>query len=110
MPGGKWQKGAPSPNPSGRPKSYPEIVALARENSPAAIRKLVDIMTTTADEKAAISAANAVLDRAFGKPAQSVAVSDRDSLPEELRSMPDSALAELTLEAVQVLRGKGGAK
>lgn len=70
---GKWKKGQ-SGNPGGRPKEEREVVALARENSPEAIRRLVEWMRSD-NGKVSIMAANAILDRAFGKPAQAVQVS-----------------------------------
>ncbi len=63
-----------SANPGGRPKKTPEMreaERLAREKSPRAITRLAEIMES-ADEKAAVSACNAILDRALGKPVQAI--------------------------------------
>lgn len=68
-----------SGNPSGRPKENNEVKALARANAPQAMQKLIDIMTN-GEPKLALQAANAVLDRAYGKPVQAI-VGDDDAPP-----------------------------
>lgn len=50
-----------------------EAKRLAREHSPAAVRKLVELMDSE-DEHVQLKAANAVLDRAFGRPVQETIV------------------------------------
>jgi len=62
-----------SGNPSGRPKKQHDITELAREGSVEAIKKLVKLVQSD-DDKIALAAANAVLDRAFGKPKETVDV------------------------------------
>jgi hypothetical protein len=73
---GRWLRGTPSPNPSGCiPRDGREVLELAREGSPAAIRRLIAIVNDEeAPYGAQIAAANAVLERAFGKPRQSVEI------------------------------------
>lgn len=68
-----------SGNPSGRPKENNEVKALARANAPQAMQRLIDIMTN-GEPKLALQAANAVLDRAYGKPVQAI-VGDDDAPP-----------------------------
>jgi hypothetical protein len=68
---GQFPKGV-SGNPAGRPPGISPIVALAREHSPAAIRTLAEIACKGKNENARITAAVALLDRAYGRPAQSV--------------------------------------
>ena len=58
-----------SGNPNGRPKVPNEVLALARAAAPDAIRKLVELIKSPED-KIALQASNAVLDRAYGKPIQ----------------------------------------
>lgn len=65
-----FEKGK-SGNPGGRPKENEEVKALARAHGPEAIAKLVEIMQT-GDNRSALSAAVALLDRAYGKPAQAI--------------------------------------
>lgn len=68
-----------SGNPSGRPKVDFEVRQLAREYGREAIEKLVAIMR--GDNAALAKAASeALLDRGYGKPVQSVGV-DSDSEP-----------------------------
>jgi hypothetical protein len=89
MPGkGKpFQKGV-SGNPGGRPKVLGDVQELARQKSPEAINTLAKIMD---DEKAPsaarVAAANALLDRGYGKPtqpiSQTVAKVDPSSISDE---------------------------
>lgn len=67
---GGFTKGK-SGNPTGRPKNDPEVKELARENSTEAIERLVFWMRTD-EPRASVAAANAILDRAWGKPAQAL--------------------------------------
>ena len=64
-----WAKGQ-SGNPGGRPRELAGIQQLARENAPLAIQTLVEVATNGKSESARVSAATALLDRGFGKPAQ----------------------------------------
>jgi hypothetical protein len=64
-----------SGNPSGRPKRDYDIAELARQHTEDAIRTLVEILQDTkASAGARISAANAILDRGYGKAPQSIDV------------------------------------
>ena len=72
---GRWLPGY-TPNPTGRPKSEPDIVRQAREASPHAIRRLVELVDHP-DPKVAAYAATAILDRAYGRPRQSVELDQR---------------------------------
>jgi hypothetical protein len=70
--GRPFQKGI-SGNPGGRPKVIGDVQELARQKSPEAITTLANIMH---DEKAPpaarVAAANALLDRGYGKPTQPI--------------------------------------
>lgn len=68
-----FQKGQ-SGNPGGRPKEDAEVKALARDCGPEAVKKLVELMRGD-DRRTALAAAQALLDRGFGKPGQSVELS-----------------------------------
>jgi hypothetical protein len=58
-----------SGNPGGRPKEDAEVRAAARLHGIDAIDKLVELMNGD-NPRVQISAANAILDRGFGKPSQ----------------------------------------
>jgi hypothetical protein len=69
MPFKKGQSG----NPGGRPKVVAEIKELARAHTGKAIETLVSIMDNPKAAPAArVSAANALLDRGYGKPPQHI--------------------------------------
>lgn len=65
-----WKPGQ-SGNPNGRPKKVKVVADLAEENSDKAIRKLARLIDSE-DERVALAAAQAILDRAIGKPKQTV--------------------------------------
>jgi hypothetical protein len=66
---GRFQKGT-SGNPGGRPKAAHSIQELARKHAPEAIKRLGQIVETGDSHSAVVAAANAILDRAYGKPPQ----------------------------------------
>lgn len=57
-------------NPKGRPKTLPEMQALAQLHSVAAVEKMARILEESADEVTILRAAELLLDRAWGKPSQ----------------------------------------
>ena len=62
-----------SGNPGGRPKDNGRIKALARKHDEAAIATLAEIMNSPdAKPGERVAAANALLDRGHGKPAQTI--------------------------------------
>jgi len=67
MPFAKGQSG----NPRGRPKEDLEVKALARKHTRESIERLVYWLRSD-NPKASVSAANSLLDRAHGKPAQMI--------------------------------------
>ena len=64
---GRWAPGS-SPNPGGRPKVIADIRHLARQHTTTALQALVEIAENGEHEAARVSAASAILDRAWGKP------------------------------------------
>lgn len=69
-----------SGNPSGRPKENAEIKALAKSYGKDAIEKMAALLESD-DEKVRLAAAQALLDRGYGKPAQAIIGGDEDDAP-----------------------------
>lgn len=67
IPPNVWKPGQ-SGNPNGRPKLAYDIQALAREHTAAALKALVEAL---ADQRTKVAAAQALLDRGYGRPIQS---------------------------------------
>jgi hypothetical protein len=87
---GQWPKGV-SGNPGGYSKekrqALSQVAALAREHTPKAIATLAEIMEDAKAPKVSrVAAANALLDRAWGKPLATTALIDPDSAGLELES------------------------
>jgi hypothetical protein len=81
---GRWQKGQ-SGNPTGRPKVVAVVQQYAREHTEEAIDTLVTIMRNTKAPAAARAlASNSILDRGYGKPAQTIDASLNRRAPEEM--------------------------
>ena len=74
-----------SGNPGGRPKVITEVRDLARQHTRKAVQTLVTVMQSAESDSARVAAANALLDRGFGKP--------RTDQPVTLDEM-DGALAD----------------
>jgi hypothetical protein len=88
---GKPFKKGQSGNPGGRPKVIAEVKELAKEHTVEAIQTLVSIMNNPKFAPAArVTAANALLDRGYGRPPQhitgEVAASYVARLPEPAKS------------------------
>src|SRR5262245_37340459 len=73
-----WQKGQ-SGNPGGRPKVAAEVKELARQHGPEAIETLIRLMRSKNDG-IAIRAAEALLARGYGRPAQESEVESKRPL------------------------------
>ncbi len=73
MPVGRRFKKGQSGNPGGRPKVIAEVRDLAREQTDKAVKTLISIMDNSkAADAARAAAANSLLDRGWGRPAQVV--------------------------------------
>jgi hypothetical protein len=71
----RYEKGQ-SGNPGGRPKGHGDLRELARQHTEAALATLADICQNGENESARVAAANAILDRGWGKPAVPIAGPD----------------------------------
>jgi hypothetical protein len=69
-----------SGNPGGRPKVENIVKRIARNHTEKAINKLVTLLEST-DERIQIAAAQAILDRGYGKPAQAIVGGDDEDNP-----------------------------
>ena len=103
--GKPFQKGQ-SGNPGGRPKVVAEVKELARAHTGQAIETLVSIMTNQKAAPAArVSAANALLDRGYGKPPQHITGEGGPSyvvrLPEPCKTADEwvASLGDLAVQA-----------
>jgi hypothetical protein len=74
---GRWAKGI-SGNPGGRPRAERQVRELAQTYGPRAIRRLAQLMRSS-NERVAVAAASALLDRGYGKPP--LAVTGADGAP-----------------------------
>jgi hypothetical protein len=70
-PAGQFKPGQ-SGNPAGRTNAFEQVRALARQHSPEAFKTLVELMRLTNEPGVRLRAAEQILDRAFGRPAQAV--------------------------------------
>lgn len=104
-----------SGNPGGRPKLTPEeqdALVMAKQFAPDAVRALHEIATSkTASDKARVTAAEAIINRVYGKPKETV----ESTVKHERRSESDilGELAALGLVAREraaegASDGKGG--
>ena len=106
VPHSAWQPGQ-SGNPGGRPKVAAEVRDLAREHGGMAIDRLVALMDSQ-NQSVALRAAEAVLDRGYGRPMQAMELTGKDGNPlkpqEEPRRLDLSKLTNEELEAVTLGR------
>ncbi len=83
MPFKKGQSG----NPGGRPKEVSEVKDLARTHGVDAIERLVELIASD-NERTAVAACEAILNRGYGRPAQSMSLSgDEDKPPVQLEGI-----------------------
>ncbi len=93
--GNRWPKGR-SPNPGGRPRGMKEVRAAAAEHTGAAIKTLANILNNhRLPAMTRIAAANALLDRAVGRPVTPSAFVDENG--EALPMFTDTPLQAVDL-------------
>jgi hypothetical protein len=92
-PGKRFPKGK-SGNPGGRPKVAAEVVLYARERSIPALTVIESVMLDTkVPPSVRITAACAMLDRAWGRPAQAILVGDDVSRMSDAELLAEIAAA-----------------
>lgn len=103
-----WVKGMPSSNPSGRSKREAELQLDIQEQARAwgsdAIATLAKLMKSGENDKVRVNAAQALLDRGYGKPHQTSSV---DVTQNDVRRLGD---AELDLAIAGALAREEGQK
>jgi hypothetical protein len=77
VPSSAWKRGQ-SGNPGGRPKVSAEIRDLARMQGAQAIERLVELMHSK-NESVAVRAAEALLDRGYGRPVHGMELIEREA-------------------------------
>lgn len=85
-PRGKPFKAGESGNPGGRPKRTAEeldLIAACKERAPEALAVIAGIMTKGENERNRLAAANAIIERGYGKPVQPVEASGPNGGPIE---------------------------
>jgi hypothetical protein len=93
-----WKKGE-SGNPGGKRKQDYRIKDLAQEYTPEVLKRLATIMRQSKDLRAAVAACGALLDRAYGKPAQSLDLTNSDRTLVEMFASAVRSANGLTTEA-----------
>lgn len=94
-----WKKGV-SGNPSGRPSIPEEVKDALKAATPAAVKTLVEIMTSGKSEDTRVKAANIILERVYGKATAQVDVRVHDvgamhlQLLEEIRARRQERLGQ----------------
>lgn len=91
-----WKPGQ-SGNPSGRPREVGDVRDLARQHTAEAIRTLIEVMRHGKPDRARAAAAEAILDRGWGRPLQPAEVTGLDGVPlqdihmlQQIRAMTDA--------------------
>lgn len=87
-----FQKGQ-SGNPSGRPKSDIHLRDLARQHTQAAVDTLV-LALKSENDRTRVAAAEALLDRGYGKPQQNMDITHHKSPLNDLDAPTLAALAD----------------
>lgn len=104
--GHRWAKGQ-SGNPSGRPKVVESIRELARQHGDDAIRELVALLGNP-NPKIRLEAAEAILNRGFGRPSQAVELSfHREDLAARIAELTHEERRQVAQGDLRPLAGRG---
>ena len=100
-----------SGNPGGRPRGHGDLRELARKHTLTALRTLAEIAERGENESARVAAANAILDRGWGKPTQHIDADLGGSLEHRISLMSPTErltrLRELQTKATLALAIEG---
>ena len=100
-----WKKGQ-SGNPGGRPRAEIHVRDLAREHTAEALAVMVEVMRNKkAPATARLGAAQGLIDRAWGKPAQTI-VGDDEADPVRIEISDREQARRIAL--ILAVAGKGG--
>jgi hypothetical protein len=94
MPFQKGQSGNPGGRRPGQVRAIQNLAAEARKYGPLALRTIADICRKGENQTVRLAAANSLLDRGFGKPAQSVELAGELTMTHQSDMFADIALAE----------------
>ncbi len=98
-----WRPGR-SGNPGGRPRGLADVTAAARERTAEAIATLVQLMRHSREDGVRRAAAEAILDRGWGRPAQLVAGAFAvGPAPVDVEQLREALLARLSTLAAPSL-------
>ena len=87
---GRWKPGE-SGNPGGRPAILKDVQEMAREYTPLALKTLAEIVGDgKAPHAARVSAAQALMDRGWGKPVQPNELTGKDGGPIQTQVVEDT--------------------
>ncbi len=103
-PNGRWTPGVTG-NPGGRPKLAPDVKSALEAGSLAAAQRLVELVSSE-DERVALAASLALLDRVLGKAPASIEVTPAPAAADWDRIQ--KAVASLTLEHLEAVHGSAG--
>src|SRR3990167_3259194 len=100
-----WKKGQ-SGNPGGRPRAEIHVRDMARKHTAEALKTLVEVMRDKqAPATARLGAAQALIDRAWGRPAQIIG-GDPDGAPVRVDMDNDETARRIAMILAQAGKGK----
>jgi Family of unknown function (DUF5681) len=90
----KGQSGNPGGRRPGQVRAIQNLAAEARKHGPLALRTIADICRKSESQGMRLAAANSLLDRGYGKPAQSVELAGELTMTHQTELFADLGIAE----------------